>query len=228
MSGRAISKRAAVVLSPLPETLGYDGCMGGAQTVRDGLESLLTGERSGAAWLYDTFAGRLQRRLQLRYGYPGGLDAEDLLQDAFVFFLQHDGRVLHRFLKRTPSAEQTVARLERYLWDLACGLASNRRRSRSRSRGNVVPIIDGAAEISSSPGAERSAIDRDRLARLDACLEGRSARAYLYYKLRFHDGLSPEEIACTTGWSRKATYKLKQVLNRAVAECADQLGIGVD
>lgn len=185
------------------------------------LRRLVAGDPSGAAWLYDSFAGRLYRRLELRYEYPGGLDAEDLLHDAFVLFFQHDARVLRRFLEQFSPAEQTEARLERYLWDLACGLAANRRRSRARAE--VVSIA--REEVAPTPSAETSVIDRDRLDQLGKCIEEHGTRIYLYYKLRFHDGLKPAEISRLTGWSNKATYKLKQTLTRTVEQCAEKLGL---
>lgn len=183
------------------------------------LRRLVAGDSAATAWLYDTFAGRLYRRLELRYGYPGGLDTEDLLHDAFVFFFQHDARVLRRFLEEFSPEEQTPARLERYLWDLACGLAANRRRSQGRAK--VIPFTRD--EISPTPSIESSMIDRDRLARLGECIEGHGTRIFLYYKMRFHDGLKPAEIKRITGWSSKSTYKLKQTLTRAVEQCVDQL-----
>lgn len=179
------------------------------------LRAAITGDSSAVTWLWDTFAGPLFRRLRQRYGHPGGLDPEDLLQDAFVFYLQHDARLLRRFLEQVPSDQQTPSRLERYLWDLACGLASNRRRSRARS--NIVPIVGD--HISPTPGAERSTVERDRLRRLLDCLEHTGSRLFLYFKLRFEDGLAPREIARVTGWSMKSTYKLRQSLDQAVEDC---------
>ena len=61
------------------------------------LARIFAGERRGAAWLYDTFAPRLHRRLRGRYGYPGGLETDDLLHDAFVFYFQHRAKVLRDF-----------------------------------------------------------------------------------------------------------------------------------
>ncbi len=188
--------------------------------VHERLLGLVAGERSGAAWIYDTFSGRLFRRLSQRYAFPGGLDAEDLLHDAFVFYFQHDYRVLRQFLERVPRDRQTTDRLERYLWDLACGVATNRRRSRKSSPAMEEETRDRPSPV---PDAEQSLVARDRLVRLDACLEGKGARLYFYYKLRYRDGLAPEEIARVTGWSRKSTYNLKTTLSRAVDQCADEL-----
>ncbi len=190
------------------------------QNVHERLLSLVAGDRSGAAWIYDTFAGRLFRRLGQRYAFPGGLDAEDLLQDAFVFYFQHDYRVLRSFLERVPPDQQTAVRLERYLWDLACGIATNRRRSLKSSPTLEEDTRDRPSPV---PDAEQSLMARDHLVRLAACLEGKGARIYFYYKLRYRDGLAPEEIAQVTGWSRKSTYNLKQTLSRAVEQCADEL-----
>ena len=184
------------------------------------LRGAIAGDRSAVAWLYDTFADRLYRRLRGRYGHA--VDASDLLQDAFVFYLQHDARVLRRFLDTVPAAERTPPRLERHLWDLACGLASNRRRSRQRGV-EVVPL--DPEQRSAAPGAERATLDRDLLRRLLACLERAGSRIFLYFQLRFEDGLSPSQIADATGWSRKATYKLRQTLDRAVTVCREELGL---
>lgn len=193
-----------------------------SESVHQRLLGVVAGKRSDVAWIYDTFAGRLFRRLRQRYGFPGGLDAEDLLHDAFVFFFQHDYRVLRSFLERVPKARQTQVRLERYLWDLACGIAANRRRS-----AKAAPDLEEAKpdRPSKAPDAEQSLVARDRLVRLDACLEGKGSRLYFYYKLRYRDGLAPEEIARVTGWTRKSTYNLKTSLSRAVEQCADELQI---
>lgn len=193
-----------------------------AESLGDTIARIIDGDREAVAWLYDTFAPVLFRRLRARYGYPGGLDAEELLHDAFVFFLQHDARVLSQFLSRTAPGEQTPVTLERHLWDLACGVASNRRRERSRRP--EVALLDADSIGDNGDPADKS-LKEDMLLRLDACLRQRNARVYLYFTLRYLDGLSPEQIAQTTGWSRKATYKLRQALNEAVSECAQQLNL---
>ena len=189
--------------------------------VRQQLARLLDGESRGAAWLYDTFATRLFRRLRRRYGYPGGLDSDDLLHDAFVFYFQNHGKVLRDFTERVPEPEQTVERLERHLWDLACGVASNAKRFAARRE---TERLDPRFARGSD---EEQALLRDQLRRLDLCLERRGTRLYLYYKLRFQDGRDPREIAVLTGWSMKATYKLRQKLDEAVRDCADQIGLGL-
>ena len=189
-----------------------------ARDVQEQLHRILTGDRSAAAWLYDTFSPYLFRRLSQRYG---DLSSEDLLQDSFVLFFQNDYRVLRRFLDRVPAPERTGSRLERYLWDQACGVATNRRRSRAARHDVPLPA---AAEVSIEPTAERRSIDRQRLARLDGCLKGGSRRAYLYFKLRYVDGYAPREISRITGWSQKATYKLKQVFSSLLERCLELLG----
>lgn len=191
-------------------------------TVRHRLTGILEGDRDAAAWLYDTFAPRLFRRLKQRYAYPGGLDEEDLLQDSFLFYFQNDGRVLRNYLERVPAENQSPEHLETYLWDLACGVASNRRRSAFHRR--VVNLFD-RHDVPLDPLAERHAIDRDTLGRLEGCLMKGRERVFLYYTLRYRDGLAPEEVATVCGWSRKATYKLKQILDKAVAACAKLLGL---
>jgi len=186
------------------------------------LRLVLAGDVAAAAWLYDTFAPRLYRRLRRRYGYPGGLDADDLLHDAFVYFFQRSGAALRRIVDRSAPGELTPEGLERRLWDLACGIAANRRRAAARRRGTA---LTERVILASAPQGERQAVSRDLLQRLDACLRGSRPKVYLYFKLRYWDGLLPNEIAAATGWSPQATYKLKEDLNAALAECAACLGI---
>lgn len=190
--------------------------------VQEKLRGVLAGEHDSVAWLYDTFAPGLFRRLSQRYGYPGGLDPDDVLQDTFLLLLRHQRRALRRFVEREGLETVDQPRLARYLWNLACGVASNRRRRVARR--TVVPLFEDE-EIVEEATAERQTVERDQLERLDACLRQRSSRIYLYYLLRHRDGLLPEAIARATGWSMKATYKLKQTLDRAVALCAEQLGL---
>ncbi len=186
--------------------------------VHQQLLQVVQGKPDAVAWLYDTFAPKLFRRLGMRYGYPGGLDAEDLLQDSFLFYFQNDYRVLRNFLERNREPKQTQPALERYLWDLACGVATNKRRSSSLRK--VVPLHPGDTEPV-EPSAENKAVDRDQLVQLDRCLAGGNSRVYLYFKLRYYDGHSPDEICRITNWSKKATYKHKQALNEALAKCVD-------
>ena len=188
------------------------------EDVSDQLRRLVSGEESAAAWLYDTFATSLFRRLRWRYAR---LEPEDLVHDLFVSVFRDDARLMAEFLERS-SAPITRASLERRLWDLACGLATNRLRAHGQSR--TFQLAEDFDETDSQPGAERQVASRDHLSRLAACVEKASARVYLYFTLRFRDGLAPEEIVRVTGWSKKATYKLKQRLNDAVAACAEQLG----
>ena len=123
------------------------------------IERLLAGDRAAAAWLYDTFSADLFRRLRQRYAYAGGPDAEDLLQEAYAFYFQRDGKVLRDFLERVSPGAGAREALERHLWDLACGVASNHRRSAWLRR--VLPMAEIRGEAP-SVGAERSAVARDR------------------------------------------------------------------
>lgn len=183
------------------------------------LRALIAGDRSAAAWLYDTFATTYFARLRRRYPY---VDPEDLLHDAFVFFFRNDCKVLRDFDERVPPEAQTRQALDRHLWGLVCGLVTNRRRSAAFLRWRPMPESE---EASPQPSAESTVIERDRLEQLDACLEESGDRLYLYFKLRYREDLSPGEISQATGWSRKATYKLKQSFSRAVRLCAERLGI---
>lgn len=190
-----------------------------AHEVEDKLERVVEGDLEATAWLYDTFAPRLGRRLGSRYPDLAA-ELEDLVHDVFVLFLRPEGNLVRAFLDRYPPTRDA---LERRLWDLGCGLASNRRRS-AHYRQQV--HLDDRDRTDPIADAERRTVDRDRLQRLDACLrEKATPRVYLYFKLRYRDGLSPEEIAEVTGWSRKATYKLKQALNQEVKTCAEALGL---
>ena len=192
-------------------------------SVHELVNQVVRGDAQGAAWLFDTFAERLFRRLRARYEYPGGIDADDLLQDAFVFYLQNDAKVLRDFLSRVPERQQTQDRLERHLWDLACGVASNRRRSLKRKKDEPLPDDQWLDDPRASPDSELTS--RQELEALNGCVEGSGSRIFLYYKLRFFDGHSPSEIAEMTDWSMKTTYRLRQRLNDALHACAEKLGI---
>lgn len=191
-------------------------------SLHEDIRRVASGDRDATAWLYDTFAPRLLRRLGARYG-PLGLDGEELLHDAFVFYLQHDARVLRALLTRHADQPLNEFDVHTYLWDLACGVASNRRRALRRA--SVVPLRGDA--LRGPDGTASAAFDRDLLERLDRCLSGKNSRVYLYFKLRYVDGLDPHEIARCTGWSRKATYKLREAFNSALSDCASRLEIAL-
>lgn len=186
-------------------------------TVRWMLRRILAGDRAATAWLYDSFAPRLLRRLGRRYPE---LDAEELLHETFLLCLRDGAALLRRRLERSPEG-LTEADLDRFLWDQACGIASNRRRRDAVRREARADGLPAAGE----PDPERGSVARDTLRRLVRCLGEKGGRPYLYFKLRYVDGLAPEEIARATGWSRKATYKLKQSLDEAVRECARRLDL---
>jgi len=183
----------------------------------DRLRRVVAGDRAAQAWLYDNTAPRLYRRLRLRYENAYDLDAEELLQDSFVYFLKDHARVVSRFLERFPAGDQEE--LDRYLWDLACGLASNRMRNRKTRRAAMKAV----REVESFDDPETRRIDRDTVRRLEECLRGKRERVFLYYKLRFVDGFSPSEIAQATGWSKRTTYRVRQHLNDAIQDCIQGL-----
>ena len=191
-------------------------------SVRPQILRVLEGESEALAWLYDSFAPLLLRRLTARFGGVPHLDPEDLLQDTYLYVLGRECRALRRFLARTPPESHGRTALEQFLWSAACGLASNRMRSLLRrptvplgERGDLVP----------EPGGEGHTVARNALERLGDCLARRGERFYLYFQLRYLDGLKPAEITYTTGWSRKKTYKLKQELDQALDRCLAQLGL---
>jgi RNA polymerase sigma factor (sigma-70 family) len=173
------------------------------------------------ALLYDTFAARIFRRLGQRYPHLSAADREDLVQETFFVVLRQEARLLASFLAQAPAALSDSG-LERFLWDQACGLASNRRKSSWR---RLIPFPAGL-EPASRRQEEEEAIDRDLLRQLDACIRGSDPRAHLYYKLRYRDGLSPQEIARLIGWSQRTTYRLRQTLEKVLRQCAQKLGMG--
>jgi DNA-directed RNA polymerase specialized sigma24 family protein len=183
---------------------------------------LAAGDPEAVAWLYDSASPELYRRLRRRYDYPGGPDAADLVQETFLLCLRDGARLLRGFVAGLPEGTPALPALRRHLWDLACGLAANVRRSVWSRRVSPLPEAPLAAP---EPPAERSTLARDALERLDGCLRRQGERLYLYFKLRYVDGLTPEEIAAGTGWSRKATYKLRQALNEAVQRCLEKTGL---
>ncbi len=186
------------------------------------LQRVINGEAEACAWLYDFFAPYLFNRLKQRYDYLCRPDLEDLLHDSFVLFLRNRGKVLRDFMDRVPEKEQTVTALARRLWDLTCGLVSNYRRYRKLRR---FMSLTQFRETPIKTDPEQQNLNRDTLDKLEACLQKKGLRISLYFKLRYRDGFTPEEIAHMNGWSRKATYKLKQALNEAVSQCAKKLGI---
>lgn len=183
---------------------------------------LAAGDRDAVAWVYDSTSSDLYRRLRRRYEYPGGPDAADVLQETFLLCLRDEARLLRGFAAGLPAGTPALPSLRGYLWDLACGVATNVRRSVWSRRAQPMPEAPLAA---AEPPAERSTVARDALERLDGCLRRQGERLYLYFKLRYVDGLAPEEIAAGTGWSKKATYKLRQALNEAVQRCLEQTGL---
>ncbi|MEM9598198.1 MAG: hypothetical protein AAGD06_28300 [Acidobacteriota bacterium] len=192
-----------------------------ASSIHARLKALVGGDEGAAEWLYDLTADDLHRRLERRYGGSPGFDAADLLQDAYVFYFQNDFKVLRDFLARVPDDGRAEQALRRHLWDLACGLVANRRRSGWQRRAVTVPEVLGP----SSDLVDAPAVARDALAKLDRCLAGRSHRAYLYFLLRFVDGLKPRQISEATGWPIAATYKAREAFDRALAACAELLGL---
>ena len=142
--------------------------VGAQNAVRNRLEALRKGDSSEAEWLYETFGPLLYRRLRLRYSRVG-LDAEDLLQDAFIFFFQRQAAILGRYLEKFPAEDQNLLTLERFLWDQACGIASNRLLADKRRRS--VPMGEDINWIPEDSG-EAASLAKDTLERLDKCLSG--------------------------------------------------------
>lgn len=192
-----------------------------SEALRSTIHDILAGDRDAIGWLYDTFAPELARRLGARFaGF--GLDGHDLLHDTFVYVLAEEGRVLRRFLDQTSVDRCDEEALRRFLWNAACGIASNRRRSVLR---HPAVAVDEHRDAVTEGGPERWSLARDALSKLAACLFRRSASYALYFQLRYVDGLTPAEVVASTGWSKKKTYKLKQTLDDALDRCVELLGL---
>ena len=206
---------------PLPEDASARFASDAGALLTEQLRGIIEGDERARRWLHETFGPRLHRRLRGRYARYRGLDVEELFQDAFLFFYQQAPRTFGRFLEEFSLEVRTESRLDGYLWDLACGIASNRLRA-ARRRPVLAAVVDDTVD---PVDVERRTLHRDVLGRLKACLKRAGSRAFLYYKLRFVDGFTPEEIARATGWSRKATYKLRLALDGAIDQCARRLGL---
>lgn len=194
-----------------------------AESISGEISRILAGDRAAAAWLYDAFAPRLLRQLRRRFGGVRGLDPEDLLQDTILYVLSAGGRPLKRFLERADGRAPTAETLAQFLWSAACGIASNRRRSLRR---HPAVSVERFGELEPAGGGEARALAREALERLGDCLFRSGDRPHLYFQLRYRDGYKPAEIARITGWSRRATYKLKQALDEALERCVEELGLG--
>ncbi len=193
-----------------------------SESILAAISRILSGDREAVAWLYDTFAPRLLRRLGLRFAGTQGLDPEDLVQDTFLYALKQEGQVLDRFRQRHSGSEPMAQDLENFLWGAACGIASNRRRSLLRHPSAPIDSL-----TLSTDREEGLTLARDALERLAACLSQSGHRLELYFQLRYRDGHKPAEIAHITGWSQKATYKLKQTLDSALDACIETLELAV-
>jgi len=227
VSSQSLRSHQPRSLPPLPGNFSYALAVGETVGADDDpkaheiAERLNAGDPVALAWLYDNVAPDLYQRLLRRYGYPGAPDAADVLQETYLLCLRDEARLLRGFLAGQPAASPALPALRRYLWDLACGVASNVRRSVWSRRVRGLP--EDADPAAGEPPVERAAVARDALRQLDGCLGQQGERLYLYFKLRYVDGLTPEEVAVGTGWSKKATYKLRQALNEAVQRCLDLL-----
>jgi len=98
------------------------------------------------------------------------------------------------------------------------------RRPKESSWRRLIPFPEGL-EPAARRQEEEEAIDRDLLRQLDACILSNDPRAHLYYKLRYRDGLSPQEIVQMIGWTQRTTYRLRQTLDKVIRQCAEKLGV---
>jgi len=76
-------------------------------------ERLAAGDSDVIAWLYDNTGPNLYARLRRRYGYPGGPDAADVLQETFLLALRDDARLLRACVAGLPPGSPALPALER-------------------------------------------------------------------------------------------------------------------
>ncbi|MEM6793088.1 MAG: hypothetical protein AAF725_03860 [Acidobacteriota bacterium] len=186
------------------------------------IRGILLGRQEDAAWLYDSFAERLFRRLGSRYRDLTAEEIEDLVHECYVLLFREDGRVLRQFLERHPGLGPSAEQLERYLWDRACGLAVNLRRRTSR---RLESGREPNPSLAAGSDEERGQLDRDALEQLGKCLQESGSKVYLYYQLRYWEGLTPAEIETVTGWRRDRVYRLRDALKRGLKACLERLGL---
>ena len=180
--------------------------------LRHRLEGVIAGDAGSCQWLYQEFAGRILRRLRQRYKHSVDLEPEDLLHEVFLFYFRRADRIFRRFLDRKHDPHPTIATFERYLWDQACGVAANYRRSARNG-----PLLVELTRDHCDPAAtERRIVDCDRCRVIGRALQAGDSQVYLYFKLRFVEGLSPSEIGAVTGWNRPVIYNLRLRLVRTV------------
>jgi RNA polymerase sigma-70 factor (ECF subfamily) len=149
-------------------------------------------------------------RLLRRRGARGAV-AEDLAQEAFL-------RVLHA----APAGGLRDARA--YLFRTAANLAIDH--SRHCRASPVAPVELPAEANDPCPSAERVAMDRQALARLQAAVEALPPRAREVFRLARLEGLSQVEIAERLGISPKTVFShLVAALARLKAEVDDVSGI---
>jgi len=185
------------------------------QTVSRHVERAAAGHPKARAWLVETCYGYVLKRVTKRYGRY--LDPEDVTQQVFLCLLKPEATVLKKYLLVTPVAQQREATLRRYLWDQACGVASNLRRGRSRRRD--FPVAREEYERREDPRVrvEEEIVNRDLLKRCFRWVrENGGHRDVTYLNLRYRLGYRPIEIAGATGWSLDETYRRREKLCRVL------------
>ncbi|ANM29624.1 hypothetical protein ABI59_08600 [Acidobacteria bacterium Mor1] len=185
------------------------------QSIAEQVHAAVIGDSEARDWMYREFHSALHRRLAGRYGRWKRLEIDDLVQDLFVLLFQNDAQALRRFVEGVPSKDQTSGRLAGYLWDAACGIMANRRRSYERA-----PQFEEATpDVATAEDLETRAHGRALIARLETELRRSETRVYLYYRLRCVEGLTPREISHVTGWTREETYALRGKFREFVQAC---------
>lgn len=149
--------------------------------------------------------GELTQKLTRRLGTRA--DAQDVLQDTWLKLAR-------------SAAINDISNPKSYVGQVAGNLAIDRARAQ-RIRDRYFAPGDFHSIPADTPSAERIVDYRQRIARLEAIIDGLPRRQRDVFLMHKFDGLSHSEIANRLGVSRSAVEKL---VMKALASCRDGLG----
>jgi RNA polymerase sigma-70 factor (ECF subfamily) len=144
-------------------------------------------ERDELATLYQRYGAAVERRCRALLG--DGEEARDMVQEVF--------------LRATRSAREFRGESSPMTW--LYRISTNLCLNRLRDRRATIPL-ELVAPLLPSPGVspERAAGARDEARTLLADLDERTRAVVVY---RYLDGMTQDEIAAVTGWSRRTLGK---------------------
>jgi RNA polymerase sigma-70 factor (ECF subfamily) len=166
-------------------------------------------DRKGQSYgaLADVFVGHRAALLRYLYARGAGDEAEDLLQELWLKVEAIEG-------------EQAITDPLPYLYRMGHNLMLDRRRAAQRrmTREQHYHGISDADEsgADAQPGAERTAIARDSLHRIDGALAALGARTNYVFRRHRVEGVAQREIAEELGISISGVEKHLQKAYRAV------------